>query len=290
VSNRCLWRLAALVAVVYLGVPGRSQSTESSTIVKGELHSQTPVLFLDLWVELAALGQYHDVRRVDVQFDGTFQLRDIRSGSYTLSVTTLRGELVHQELVTVTPQTGILTVRLPASARKPSAPGTISLTQLRHPPARKAFQAMVAAQRFSASGQSEKAVEELEKAIRISPEYADAYNNLAVQHMRMGRFEEACGAFARAIAIAGPNPMLLTNLAYAHRQLNRLPEAIAATRAALRLDSGWPQAHLILGSILAQDPRTRAESIPHLERAAETLPSARAILQRLRGAPPDELR
>ena len=47
------------------------------------------------------------------------------------------------------------------------------------------------AQRFSESGQTEKAVEELEKAIRISPEYADAYNNLAVQHIRMGRFEDA---------------------------------------------------------------------------------------------------
>jgi predicted Zn-dependent protease len=287
VSNRCLRRLAALFAIAYLGIPARSQSTEFSTIVKGELHAETPIFFHDLWVELAGPDQSRDVRRVDVQFDGTFQLRDIRSGSYTLRVTNLQGELVHQELVTVTPQAGILTVRLPALAGKPSAPGTISVTQLRHPPARKAFQAVVSAQRFSESGQTERAVEELEKAIRISPEYADAYNNLAVQHMRMGRFEEACGELARAIAIAGPNPMQLANLAYAQTQLNRFPEAIASARAALRLDSGWPQAHLILGSILARDPRTRAESIPHLERAAETIPSARATLRRLRGAPSD---
>ena len=78
--------------------------------------------------------------------------------------------LVHQELVTVNPQTGPLTVRLPAPAKKPSAPGTVSMTQLRHPPDRKAFQAFAAAQRFSESGQTEKAVEELEKAVRISPE------------------------------------------------------------------------------------------------------------------------
>lgn len=143
---------------------------------------------------------------------------------------------------------------------------------------------MVSAQLFSESGQAEKAVEELEKAIRISPEYADAYNNLAVQHIRMGRFEEACGELARAIVIAGPSTLLLSNLAYAQRQLNRLPEAIVSAPAALRLDSGSPQAHLILGSILAQDPRTRAESIPHLERAAETLPSARASLEQVRRA------
>jgi len=62
------------------------------------------------------------------------------------------------------------------------------------------------------------------------------------------------------------------------------PTALASARAALRLDSGSPQAHLILGSILAVDPRTRAESIPHLERAAETLPSARATLRQIRQA------
>jgi len=272
------------VAIVSLGIPGRSQSTDISAIVRGELHSDAPVPFHEYLVELADPNHHNDKHRVDVQFDGSFQLRDIRSGSYMLRVTNLQGDLVHQELVTVTSQAGPLTVRLPASARKPSVPGTVSVTQLRHPPARKAFQAVVSAQRFSASGQTEKAVEELQKAIRISPEYAEAYNNLAVQHIRLGRFDEAAREFARAIDIAGPSPLLLTNLAYAQCRLNRLPEATASARAALRLDSGYPQAHLILGSILAQDPHTRAESIPHLERAAETLPAASATLEQVRRA------
>jgi tetratricopeptide (TPR) repeat protein len=233
-------------------------------------------------VEVGDVSHSTDTRRAEVQFDGSFQLRDIHSGTYTLRVTTLRGDLVHQELVTVAPQTGPLTVRLPTPRATPSAPDTISLTQLRHPPSRKAFHAMEAAQRYSESGQTEKAVEELEKAVRISPEYADAYNNLGVQHVRMGRFEQACDEFSRAIAIAGPSTSRLCNLAYAQRQLHRLPEAIASARAALRLDAGSAQAHLILGSILAIDPGTRAESIPHLERAAETMPSARTILEKIR--------
>jgi tetratricopeptide (TPR) repeat protein len=284
VSNRCPRPLAALVAVVFLGLPGSSQSTEISAIVKGELHSDAPVFFPDFRVELAGPNRADETQRADVQFDGTFQLRGIPSGEYTLRVTTLHGETVHQESVTVVPHAGPLTVRLAMPDKKPSAPGTISVTQLRHPPAPKAFQAVAAAQRFSESGQTEKAVEQLEKAIRISPEYAEAYNNLAVQHIRMGRCEEAAGEFARAIAIAGPSVLLLSNLAYAQRRLDRLPEAVASARAALHLDSDSPQAHLILGSILAQDPRTRAESIPHLERAAETLPSARAILEYVRRA------
>ena len=283
-SNRCLRPLAVFVAIVSLGVPLRSQSQEVSTI-RGELRCDAPLPFHDYWVELTDVDRYNDAHRTDVQFDGTFQLREVHSGTYMLRVTTLSGELVYQESVTVTPLTGPLNVRLPAPTGKPGAPGAISVTQLRHPPARKAYQAVASAQRFSASGQTEKAVEELEKAIRISPDYADAYNNLAVQHMRMGRFEEAAGELARAIAISAPSPVQLSNLAYAQSRLNLIPQAIASARAALRLDSGSPQAHLILGSLLASDPRTRAESIPHLERAAETLPSARATLKKVRGMP-----
>jgi tetratricopeptide (TPR) repeat protein len=185
-------------------------------------------------------------------------------------------------MVNVNPQAGPLTVHLPGAAGKPSAPGTISVTQLQHPPARKAVQAARSAQRFASAGNTEKAVEELEKAIRISPEYADAYNNLAVENMRRGRFAEAAGELERALALAGPDAPRLSNLAFAQCRLNLIPDAIASARAALRLDSGSPQAHLILGSLLARDPRTRVEAIPHLERAAETLPSARATLEILR--------
>jgi tetratricopeptide (TPR) repeat protein len=252
--------------------------------LKGELRSDTPTALQDYWVELIDPTHYSETHRADVRFDGTFQLRDVRPGSYTLRVTTLHGDPVHEELVTVAPHGAPLTVHLASPANKPAAPGTVSVTQLRHPPSKKAFQAVASAQRFSESGQTEKAAEELEKAIRISPEYADAYNNLAVQHMRMGRSEEACGELARAIAIAGPSSSLLSNLAYAQRQLNRIPEAIANARAALRLDAGSPHAHLILGSMLAMDPSTRTESIPHLELAAETLPSARGILEAVRRA------
>jgi hypothetical protein len=42
------------------------------------------------------------------------------------------------------------------------------------------------------------------------------------------------------------------------------------------------QAHLILGALLANDPRTRAEAIVHLELAADEYESARRILTRLR--------
>jgi tetratricopeptide (TPR) repeat protein len=120
--------------------------------------------------------------------------------------------------------------------------------------------------------------------VRISPEFADAYTNLAVQHMRMDRYQEAAGETVRAIEIAGPSPQRLCNLSYAQAHLGRREDALASVRAALRMDAGYPQAHLILGTILAADRRTLTEAIPHLERAAQSMPVAQGVLERAREA------
>ena len=282
-SNRCPRPLAALVTVVCLSISCLAQSGEIAS-VKGELLSAIPTPFHDYWVELSDISHRTDLHRVDVKNDGSFEFHSVPAGEYRLCVTNLRGDPVFEQFVTINSLSGNLSVRLPGTPPPRSAPGTVSFTQLRHPPTPMAFQAVASAQRLAESGQIEKAAQELEKAIRLSPEYADAYNNLAVQHMHMNRFEEAAGELTRAIELGGPSPMKLCNLAYAQHRLRREAEAAESTRAALRMDSSYPQAHYILGSILASDPRTRAESIPHLERAAESLPSARAMLETVRRA------
>jgi tetratricopeptide (TPR) repeat protein len=274
VSHRYLRPMAALATIVYLAVPISAQPPGAS-FVRGELHAETPVNFMDYRIELEELNRRSDIHHADVHFDGAFEFRHVPAGDFTLRVLSNTG-IVQQELVTINPQMTQLTVRLqPLPGKQPLTPGTISLTQLRHPPDRKAVQAYTTAQRFAASGKPEKAAEELEKAVRISPEFADAYVNLAVQHMRMRRFEEAAAETARAIEIAGPDPLRLCNLAYAQINLGQVQEALVSVRAALRLDASYPQAHFLLGSMLV------AEAISHLKRAAETIPSARATLQRL---------
>jgi len=220
--------------------------------------------------------------RVDVPPDGAFEIRNVPSGEYTLIVTTLQGDVVHRQFLTVTATTDRVEVRMPAEqANRPGAK-TISLKQLLHPPTKKAFDSFVQAQRFSASGYFNKAAEALERAVRESPEYAEAHVNLGAQYVRIGRFSEALTELQRAMEIAGPSPVLLCNLASAQARVGQPREAVASVRWALRLDNGMVQAHLILGALLANDPNTRAEAIVHLERAADEYASARAILVRLR--------
>jgi hypothetical protein len=254
-------------------------------VLRGQLQAGPRVLFDGFFVAMEGVTEHHELHRVDVSVGGGFEFHAVPTGEYVLRVTDLHGDTVHQEYVTVQPHMSEITVRMPEPRPRPSAPGTVSLTQLRHPPDRKAIRAFTAATKLSESGSYSQAVEELEKAIRISPEFSDAYTNLAVQHIRLRRFEEAAAESERAMQIAGPDSLNLCNLAFAQFQLRRFEQAAASARAALRLDSGYLQAHLVLGAVLANDPATRAEAMQHLELAAERFPSARINLERLRAAP-----
>jgi tetratricopeptide (TPR) repeat protein len=270
-----------VTAILVLALPPITQAEEIE-VLRGQLLAESRDGFLGLFVGMEDLVNHTQTHRVDVALDGTFQFRRVPTGEYLLRITDMQGETVSQHHVTVYQHMVELEVRMPPSVRITSAPGTVSLTQLRHPPAKKAVQAFSAASRLSSSGKYDEAAAELEKAIRISPEFASAYTNLAVQHIRLRRYQEAAAASERALQIAGPDPLNLCNLAFAQFQLRRLDEAAASARAALRLDSSYTQADLVLGAVLANDPATRDQAIQHLERAAEKFPSARVNLERLR--------
>jgi len=76
----------------------------------------------------------------------------------------------------------------------------------------------------------------LEKAIKLSPDFAEAHTNLAAQYMRLSEFEKAYEQARIGLEIAGPNIRDLTNLAAAEWALGRSIEALDHARAALHLD------------------------------------------------------
>jgi tetratricopeptide (TPR) repeat protein len=277
--NTCARPLAVLAAMLCLGLPAFSQGMDIT--VKGELQSSTPRIYSEYLVELIDIMRRSATVTADVGGTGFFELRHVQPGEYTLAVTTLQGDVIHQQLVSVSASSGPIVVRMRESANRPGAK-TISVKQLLHPPTKKAFQSFVAAQRFSESGDYTKAAEALERAVHESPEYAEAHINLGAQYVRIGQFEAAITELQRAIEIAGPSPVALCNLASAQARAGKRAVAIESARWALRLDSAFAPAHLILGAMLANDWGTRSEAIQHLERAAETYESARRMLADLR--------
>jgi tetratricopeptide (TPR) repeat protein len=279
--NTCVRPLAALTAMLCLGLwlPAFSQGLGHT--VRGELKSSTPRTFSEYMVQLHDPTHRSSFSRVEVRNDGIFEIRNVPPGEYTVEVTTLHGDVLLEQPVSINPQTP-LEVRFPDQPVKHQGAHTISLKQLLHPPTRKAVHSFAAAQRFSESGDYAKAATALERAVEESPDYAEAHVNLGVQYIRMGRYEAAAEELGRAIQIAGPTSITLCNLAWVQMRLGRRDQAIESVRAGLRLDQASPQGHLILGNLLAMDPRTREEAITHLEKAKDTLPSAAQALANLR--------
>jgi len=283
-SNRRSQTMSLLAAVLFSAVS--SLVAAEISIVRGQLLTPANEFVQGLVIGIEEVSSHVQTAQVDVRNDGSFEFRDIPAGDYMLRVTDGRGLTVCQQFVTIQDHMPNLEVRMPKreSVRGGGRSATVSVTELMHPPQRKALQAFQKALRLSSAGKYDDAVSELEKAIRISPEFAAAHANLAVQHFRLGRFEEAASESAHAIRIGGPDPLYLCNLAMAQARLHRFAEAEKSAREAVRLDSGYIKANLILGSILVNEPATRGEGIIHLEKAAAEFASARQFLQQLRAS------
>jgi len=247
----------------------------------GEVKSSELVLH-GYVVALEELSGHHEVYRVDVESDGAFRFQSVPFGDYILRIENYYGDSVQESFVTVDSHTNSLTIRLAKQqdARPPS--GAVSAARLAHPPSKKAYQAFVAAQKYSESGDYADAARQLEHAIELSPDYSEAYTNLGAQYVRMGRYQDAVAEIGRALEINRPNAMDLSNLACAQFGLQQFDRAEHAAVAALKFDPQNRAAHFIMGMILARDRRTLRESVPHLEFAAETSPSAKRTLETVR--------
>ena len=253
----------------------------SEALVKGELHVNSPGL-VRTQVTLSDLRGSLSVATASVSADGRFEFRNVPYGEYRLTVLNSDEQPIHEEFVSVHDQLQPIAVEVSRPEQPRPAAGTVTAQELLHPPTRKAFQAFVAAQKFSEAGAHEKAAEQLAKAIQLSPDYAAAWINLAAQHIFLKRYEEALQELTHANEIARPTALVLSNMAFAQYGLHRYDDGVRSAREALRLDPTCAQAHYLLGSFLALDRRTRAEGIAHLEAAARTMPSARPELERAR--------
>ena len=96
-SNRCRGRWPRLRDRVSKHSRAFRNPTESFPLLSKEKYAANRTChFHEYSVELADLSHFNEIHRADVQFDGTFQLRDIRSGTYNLRVTTLGGTVIQQ--------------------------------------------------------------------------------------------------------------------------------------------------------------------------------------------------
>lgn len=65
--------------------------------------------------------------------------------------------------------------------------------------------------RMAQSGLWKEAIYRWEQAVKIDPEYAQAWNNLAIGYEQEGRFDDARAAYQKALQLAPNNDLIRTN-------------------------------------------------------------------------------
>ena len=124
---------------------------------------------------------------------------------------------------------------------------TVSAKRLKHRPPKAAREAYTRAAR---SKNAQKTSQELERAIALDPDFAEAHCNLGVAYARLNRYPEAAAEFRRAMELAPDESLPHANLAWVLLVMGQRTEAEAQVRRALQLSPNNAAARLLAGRLL----------------------------------------
>lgn len=125
-----------------------------------------------------------------------------------------------------------------------AAPGTVNTAGEIPKDARKAFEKGI---NKSAQGKSEDAIKAFSEAIKQHPTYIEAINNLAVEYMKLSRYEEATQQLETAIKLNSDSPLTHLNMGIILNEKKKFAEAKQHLDKAVELDFRNPLAHYELG-------------------------------------------
>jgi len=261
-------------------------STVSGQVrVRGQINGGSLSDLTALSVELVDSSRHAQADRAYVNASGVFELGSVANGLYEMRVMRQDGTVISREQIAVSPSLREVAVTLPEEPATQPGAGTISVTQLQHKPSSKARKAFAASEKKSQKGDVAGAIDKLNEAIALDPEYMEAYNNLGCKLIATDRPEEAVQALQRAIDIDAHAPLAHANLAAALLALHRPAEAERAARTALDTGGALSTTRYLLGLSLIHQRKFTHEAVQSLRQAEDQYPAARlaaaAALERL---------
>jgi tetratricopeptide (TPR) repeat protein len=221
-------------------------SPTPSVSVWGELRSKSGGNLSDFMVELYDMRINAVVERALVS-NGRFQLDRVPVGSYSVRLVTSPGEPpIVEEFVQIDTSNAPLILDLPERFAGKPISGIVSLHELEHPIPKKALQEAYEAQQLVLAKDLPKAIDKLQHALRIAPDYRDAHLNLGVLYARTQRVAAARAEFQKALDIGPPASQIYVDLALASQALGETKVAEKFAQQALELDPANKAAHGLL--------------------------------------------
>jgi Flp pilus assembly protein TadD len=188
-------------------------------------------------------------------------------------------------LINGTPADKNLAIRealhLPDPPRPPVVSGTVSAATLRHAVPKAAAKAHERGRKLFASGKFSEALQELEKAVGLDPDFAEAHQNLGAMYLMLDRPAEAEPHIRRAIELNPLSSFAHVDLSAVQLLAGDFAGAESSARRALQLSGSNDWARFMLGATLVLNPATYNEGLQHLEYASRSVPAARETLKTL---------
>jgi predicted O-linked N-acetylglucosamine transferase (SPINDLY family) len=105
----------------------------------------------------------------------------------------------------------------------------------------------VLGQALQALGRWDKAIDAYESALKLQPDFLDAWNSLGICRQRRGQFPQAATAYRRALLLESKNAGVMANLGTVLREMGELTQAVDLLRAAADLEPASTSHSLNLG-------------------------------------------
>ncbi len=196
--------------------------------------------------------------------NGSFTFRGLRSGTYTVVVEggdyfeTARETLYIEPTITdrrtnmtVGPLSRPYTVQIylrPKPGDPQNKPGVLNAALVNIPkPAVDLYERGVQA---AARGETDKAIDDLRRAVVLYPNFGLALNELGVQYLVKGELDKAADALQKVLHISPEAPEPCLNYGIVLLQQKRFPDAEKQLREALRKNDNNFRAHLYFGITL----------------------------------------
>lgn len=216
--------------------------------------------------------------------NGVFTFRRLREGSYFLTVEAGKDFLPAQETVDLydnRPKTTTVQIELHPRPLANSKPAVVNAALAGVP--KNAAQRYEKALAAIAAGDDKTAIQQLQAALEIYPQFVLALNEISALYVNTGQLEQAEAALTAALSLEPNNPTLRLNYGYVLLLRERFIDADRELHRAIELKENLASAHLYRGRALIR-LRKLEEAEAELNRAVALGGNAGIVAYRYLGA------
>ena len=209
---------------------------------------------------------------VHVSTNGNFEFEAVPAGEYRFRVKDRLGAVILDQTQSLTGKDDFVFLVIRDHRTELVAQDTVSLAALQHKTPSRAWDAFREAQKAGAAGDIQKAIQRLQDALVIDPDFAEAHSDLGVRYAKMGRVEEGLQQAQIAFNLNPGLPEAGCNLAMFLVTLKRYQDAEIAARRLLNGRLYLPELQGALAISLIGQRKDLDEALDHLRQAAVSFP------------------